>query len=254
MAEKIDFLRQARADYVCTQLPIESARWLYADCGAEVLAMPHALNPARYHPPDVTERPVDVGFIGSRFRYFIGDVERSRMIDAVRAGAPGWGLTSDFQERNIGSSDWARFLRSCKGTVGAESGTYYLDRQGALVAGAKSFEEKHPDVSFEELHARFFARPTVDYRSGKALSSRHFEAIGTKTCQILLEGHYNGLLEPEIHYIAVKKDLSDIDEAVERFRDASYREQIVDRAFEYAMDSHTHAHRVGALLSAVGTG
>src|SRR5207248_3169827 len=119
---------------------------------------------------------------------------------------------------------------------------------------AKAFEEKHPEASFEELHARFFASPTVDYVSGKALSSRHFEAIGTKTCQLLLEGHYNGILEPETHYIAVKKDLSDLDEAVERFRDASYREQIVERAFQHALGSHTYAHRVRTLLDAVGTG
>ena len=71
--------------------------------------------------------------------------------------------------------------------------------------------------------------------SRKALSSRHFEAIGTKTCQVLLEGSYNGILVPEVHYVGVKKDLT----------------AIVERAYDLAMSAQTCAHRVAGLVRAV---
>jgi hypothetical protein len=80
MAEKFDFLRLTSADYVCSQLPIASAQWLYEPLvGCEVLAMPHALNPAVYRPPTAA-RLRDPGFVGSSYPLFIGDVERATML------------------------------------------------------------------------------------------------------------------------------------------------------------------------------
>jgi len=251
MDEKLAFLRATRADYVCSQLPAESARWLYDGCGAEVLPLPHALNPALYRPAP-PERPVDIGFVGPRYPLFVGDVERTRLIDAVRSRAPRRGLVCDIREQTVPRTEWASFLARSTGTVGAESGTYFLDRRGAILSRAKAFVAAHRAARFEELHERFFATPGVDYVSGKCISSRHFEAIGTKTCQILVEGSYNGILRPEQHYIGVRKDLSDLDAALTRFEDDAYRREIADRAYAYVLDEHTYSHRVRALLEAIG--
>ncbi len=87
--------------------------------------------------------------------------------------------------------------------------------------------------------------------SGKAISSRHFEPVGTKTCQILIEGHYNGVLVADEHYIAVRKDLSNIADAVQRFKDDGYRRAMVDRTYEHVMSAHTYRHRVEQLVAAV---
>jgi hypothetical protein len=78
------------ADYVCTQLPIGSARWLYATCaGTEVVPMPHALNPALYRPGE-PDRRLDIGFVGALYPSFIGDVDRTRLIREVEKRAPEW--------------------------------------------------------------------------------------------------------------------------------------------------------------------
>ena len=70
------------------------------------------------------------------------------------------------------------FLRACEGTIGGESGTYYLDRRGELLARAKAFVSAHPNATLDEVHDRFFRHPAVAHVSGKCISSRHFEAIG----------------------------------------------------------------------------
>jgi spore maturation protein CgeB len=127
-----------------------------------------------------------------------------------------------------------------------------IDRAGELVAGAKAYLAAHPSAKFDEVHSRFFADPDREYRSGKCISSRHFEAIGTETCQILLEGGYNGILEPDVHYIAVRRDLANLDEALERFGDEDYRRELVKRTREFALDGHTYDHRVAQLLAEVG--
>ena len=253
MDRKVAFLRSAGADCVCSQLPIEAAEWIYADCRpARILSMPHALNPRLYSPGPAVARRVDIGFCGDVYHPYVGDIERNRLLRFFEEHGCELGLELDFRlNARMERTAWAAFLRQCAVTVGAESGTYYLDRRGGLIQAAKAYVARHPRVSFEEIFDRFFRNPTVPYVSGKAISSRHFEPIGTKTCQLLLEGHYNGILRPNEHYIPIHKDLSNVREAVERFRDESLRTRIVEQAYEYVMDEHTYRHRVASLIRTV---
>jgi len=101
------------------------------------------------------------------------------------------------------------------------------------------------------VHARFFRNISTPI-SGKAISSRHFEPIGTRTCQILLEGSYNGILQADKHYLSLRKDLANIDDVVRRFKDEEQRRTIVEQAYEHVITEHTYHHRVATLLTAVG--
>src|SRR6266481_284475 len=190
--EKIGFIRDVECELICSQLPIAAASYLYRECdGSRVAEMPHALNPHKYFPATIP-RQVDIGFIGDIYWPFVGDRERTDLIE------------------------W--------------------------------FEQQ--DANFDEVFERFYKGQTRCV-SGKSISSRHFEPIGTKTCQILLEGYYNGILEPDQHFIAVKPDLSNIDDAIERFCDEGLRRRMVEETYEYAISQHTYAHRVAHLLHLV---
>lgn len=91
----------------------------------------------------------------------------------------------------------------------------------------------------------------LDVISGKSISSRHFEAAGTKTCQILIDGKYNGILEADKHYIGVKKDLSNIEDVIQKFKDEAYRNLIANQAYEHVIAEHTYQIRIATLLNAV---
>ncbi len=249
MQEKIAFVRQSGAELVATQLPRAAAERLYARCPAtRLLPAPHALNPACYSPPEVERREIDVGFRGALYSPALGDVERTELIEFFERESGRLGIRFDLDYRKVVRREWSALLKSWKGTVGAESGTYFLESYDRTERAVRAYLRRRPRTRFEELKERFFAdRPQV---SGKAISSRHFEPMGTKTCQILLEGDYNGILRPEEHYVAVRKDLSNVEEAVRRFRDDAYRRRIADRAYEYAMTEHTYGHRVDQVLDA----
>jgi hypothetical protein len=250
--QKIDFIKQTGAEYVCTQLPLEAGRYLYAEAaGARVLPMPHALNPAVYHPDPSVPRTTDVGFIGDIYWPFVGDRERTDLIEYFRENAASLGLTSDIRTVRLTRAEWADFLRTTHGVIGAESGTYYLNDRGRLLERARTYNlHQNRSATFEDVFERFYAGVPRGV-SGKSVSSRHFEPMGTKTCQILLEGEYNGVLRPDEHYIPVRRDLSDVGEAVRKFRDAAYRTEIAERAHEHAMSEHTYDHRVAALVRVV---
>jgi spore maturation protein CgeB len=109
----------------------------------------------------------------------------------------------------------------------------------------------HKGVAFKEIYNMFFRTISIEYKSGKAISSRHFEPIGTKTCQILLNGNYNGILKKDKHFIGIKKDLSDINEAIEKFKDIQFRQKIVNEAYEYVMENHTYDKRIEYLVQMI---
>jgi spore maturation protein CgeB len=251
LSDKIGFLKSIKADYICTQLPFEAARWLYQDCvDSEILPLPHALNPNIYFPKPHSVRKIDLGFIGVFYDHLIGDIERTSLIHFFRDHGEKYELTCDVQSQRLPRLAWAEYLRSCKGILGAESGTYYLDRTGERIEAARDYVRSHRGATFVEVHQLFFAEASRQI-SGKAISSRHFEPIGTKTCQILIEGNYNGILKADEHYISVKKDLSNVGEAIRQFKDEAYRSSMVNQTYDYILSTHTYKHRVDFLLRTV---
>lgn len=292
--ERVDLFRQARCDIVATQLLQEAGQFLYAETGARIIAVPHALNPEAFKPgPAHPARRIDIGVKGYRYPAFLGDEDRNRMIGYFQDNARRVGLEVDISEdKRLSREQWARFLGDCRGTISTETGSWYLERDDArigrihdyfkqrrtgvvisnesrlrrmarrlpspvksalwrvLKSGPVRFEVlDDANIPFSELEPLFFRdepRPPV---YGKAISSRHFDAIGAKTCQIMMRGRFNDILQPNEHYIAVAPDFSDADDAVRRFKDAGERQRIVDQAYDYVMSAHTYAHRAAQVRS-----
>lgn len=252
--EKIAFMRDVSAERVCSQLPIEAARYLYQGIeGSKILSMPHALNPHAYTPPErEDQRDIDIGFVGDIYWPFVGDEERTKLIRHFEAHGAEMGLKCDIragQMVRLPRAEWAAFLRRSKAIIGAESGTYYLNDFGKLLTRARDYNLKvDQKATFQDVFDRFYAGVTPGV-SGKAISSRHFEPIGAKACQLLLEGDYNGALVAGEHYIPIRRDLSNVAEAVREFRDEGRRQQIANQAYDHVMAHHTYERRVDYALS-----
>lgn len=253
--DKIAFIREVEAEFVCSQLPLAAARYLYRECEkSRIVEMPHALNPNNYHPRPEVARDIDIGFIGDIYWPFIGDRERTELIEWFERNGEERGLRCDIRKARIEREAWSGFLSRCHAIIGAESGTYYLNDRGRLLDRARAYNlHENPKASFAEVFDRFYRGQPREV-SGKSISSRHFEPIGTKTCQILVRGEYNGILEADRHYIAVDHDLRNIDGAVERYRDRDYRRRVADETYDYVVSQHTYFHRVDRLIHTVTAG
>jgi hypothetical protein len=105
------------------------------------------------------------------------------------------------------------------------------------------------ETPFAELEERFFRGAPRAPVYSKAISSRHFDAIGTKTCQILRRGRFNDILDADTHYLCVEPDFSNTDDVVARFKDEAERTRIVDAAYDHVTASHTYRHRVSQVLA-----
>ena len=297
LADKRDFLRKTAPDWIGTQLPLEAGSWLYADTGARVLALPHALNDAvfRRDKPDGL-RPIDIGGRSARYPVFIGDDERNRVHDRFAELGPKAGLKIDIDTENrLDRPGWAAFLNDCRGTIGTEAGSWYLERDDRTALAIRDYRprpdrrpnhqsrrhdprhEPAPSLSGQILAARvrqilagpprgdrrrccelcrdraaLLCRPAALPAYSKCISSRHFDAAGTGTCQILVRGRYNDILTADEHYIAVDPDLGNAEEATARFRDPVERRRVADAAYALVHDRHTYRHRIAALYDMLG--
>jgi hypothetical protein len=192
------------------------------------------------------ERPIDIGYRawGGLVSFGRHGLLRTQLEEAFRSAAAERGLRADLSTDladTMHGDDWFRFLASCRYVIGAEGGATVLDRDGSIMKRTEAYLADHPDADFEEVEAACF--PGED---GKlqlfAASPRHLEACATRTCQVLVEGDYSGVLEAGKHYIAVKKDLSNIPEVLDQMQDDSLRERIADNAYRDVVASGQYSY------------
>jgi hypothetical protein len=180
-------------------------------------------------------RPLDIGYRAKDLPAWLGRHARLKAdIGRVFAeAAPRFGLSCDISTRaedSLGGDAWMQFLLSCRYTIGVEGGASILDHDGSIRRCCERVLAERPDASFEELERECF--PGRDGEFGLvALSPRHLEAVAARTCQVLVEGEYDGVLQAGRHYIPLRRDFSNLDEVLETIRRDDERERIVETAY-----------------------
>jgi hypothetical protein len=193
------------------------------------------------------EREIDVGYRGRTLPPYMGRGAREKaeigLQFAERARAYDLKLDIAVDEASrIYGDDWFRFLANCRGVLGVEAGVSVFDIDDSVREAYDRLVAADPDVTFEEIEARILApkEDTIFYRT---VSPRHFEAAALRVCQIMFEGSYSGVLEPMIHYIPLRKDFSNLDEVVQRFRDHELRRTLTENAYSTLIASGLYSYR-----------
>jgi len=252
LPQKIQLIKDIDADYIASQLPQDIADWLYAKTNGVKISVPHALNPfvfKSYVPQK--DRLIDIGERSYEYPLYLGDINRNLLIQNIKNNFSGLVLDiSSDKDKRFARKDWASFLNICKATVSTEAGTSFLERDDRTRFAVNDYLKRNKTAHFNDVYDRFFANYKKPV-SGKTISSRHFDAVGTKTCQILLSGRFCDILTPDIHYISINKDFSNLESVYDRFIDFEYRKKMTDLTYEYVMDSHTHFHRISSLFNVI---
>jgi hypothetical protein len=193
---------------------------------------------------------VDIGFVGDIYGPCVGDRERTELVEWFERCGNARGLRYDIRKERVEREAWSRFLGGCKAVIGAESGTYYLNDRGCLSERARAYNLfENREASFGEVFDRFY-RDAPREVSGKHLVAP-FRADRHQDLPDSDAGHYNGILDADRHYIALASDLRNIDDALRRFQDDDYRQQMVDETYDYVIAEHTYANRISELIETV---
>ncbi len=181
---------------------------------------------------DATDREIDIGYRAITAPYWGRfSMDKIWIPEKVKKLADTLGLKTNIKfENSFFGEDWYQFLLRCKTVLGVESGASLLDRDGSIFTSTKFFLEQNPGVSFEQVERECF--PGLDGNLKlRALSPRNLEAALTRTCQILTEGEYSGVLVPGRHYIEVKRDLSNLRDVLSIIKDTHTLLRIADQAY-----------------------
>jgi hypothetical protein len=199
------------------------------------------------------ERLIDIGYRSDESPIYLGHTERRQIADYFLAQGPRYGLNMNIslkQGDRFAEPAWAAFLNQCRGQLGTEAGGDYFELTDATRLGYRQYLKRHSAATDEEILDRFF-KDYKDPIAMRVLSGRIVEAAGTKTLQILFEGRYNDYFKPDVHYISLKKDFSNFDEVMEKFRDEKYCRSLTDNAYELAIKELTYEKLIDQFYDAL---
>lgn len=245
MPEKMAFCDALNLSLLITQSDSSDVHKLYTDrLGCDVFWLPYTgLDENLFSPGDpLHNRPIDLGYRSFDSPRYLGHDERHQIANFFKNAGPKLGLTYDISldpKDRFNELDWAHFLKQCKGQLGSEAGGDFFELTDETRLKVNDYLTQNPNASMSDIYRTFFEH----YENPiplRVISGRNIEAAGTKTVQLLLEGHYNGYFIPDEHYIPIKKDFSNSSEAFEKFQDDSYCQRIINNAYELAKQELTY--------------
>lgn len=207
------------------------------------------------------KRTIDIGYRARKLPYWLGKHGQLKyelaevFLDYFKTNSSN--LTYDIANTSQANSNqnvllgdsWIDYLLNCRTVLGCLGGSGLLDIDGNIAKKVNKYCNEHPNASFEEVEKKCFKGKDNEIHLF-ALSPRHFECAMTKTCQILVEGNYNGVFESNIDYIELKKDFSNIAEVISKVQDIKYCEQIAENCYNHVVLSgkYTYAKYVENII------
>jgi hypothetical protein len=250
------FINEFNLDYVFTVAPESEWRDIYRDVDFDRTTFVQILTGyldektvqrierlARRAPT----RKIDIGYRAWRAAPWLGrhGLLKVQIAEVMRAQAARVGLATDIStsdEATLLGDAWYEFLLRCKYTIGVEGGASILDRDGTIKLKTEAFLRSQPDASFDEIERACFPGLDGSFQL-KALSPRNLEACATKTCQILIEGQYSGVLTAGEHYLELKRDFSNLDQVLELVRRDTERDRITENAYRDVVASGRYTYK-----------
>jgi len=190
------------------------------------------------------ERKFDIGYRARKNPYWLGELGVYKWIITDKFNSIITDLKLNLSNKTkdvLLGNNWINFLNDCRCVLGTESGASLHDPDGTIRKSVDLFIEKNPNATFDEAKKECF--PDKDWNINLAtLSPRHFEACIMMNCQILIEGKYANILKPNIHYIELKKDWSNINEVINKVKDINYCENIAISAYKEIIESKKYTY------------
>lgn len=135
------------------------------------------------------------------------------------------------EEARIYGPSWYDFMKSCRSMLGSESGSNVFDWDGDLQQKIKEYREVNPERDDQEVYNAVIATHEEPDLMNQ-ISPRIFEAIAAKTVLVLFEGRYSNVLKPDVHYLSLRKDGSNLADIIAALNDSELIDSMADRAYK----------------------
>lgn len=193
-----------------------------------------------------SRRRVIVGYRGRPLPIRYGQLGREKIAigSLVRQYCEANAIPHDIawsEEDRIYGPKWYDFMTRCRAMLGTESGSNVFDWEGDLSAQIRSYKENNPGATEDDVYRAVIQPRELPGLMGQ-ISPRIFEAIALRTALVLFEGSYSGVITPNIHFIPLKKDGSNLKEVFELLNDGAFVDAMADRAYEDVIVSEKYSY------------
>jgi hypothetical protein len=194
----------------------------------------------------LSERRILIGYRGRPLAFRYGNLaqEKWQIGAEIKRYCEEYSIAADIawtEEARIYGDNWYRFLGSCVASLGTESGSNIFDETGKIQEAITAELRQNPSTPYEIIWEKYLADHEGIVKMNQ-ISPRVFEAIALRTALILFEGNYSGIVKPDIHFIPLKKDYSNVAEVFEKIRSTDYVAGITERAYRDIIESGAYTY------------
>lgn len=208
----------------------------------------------------IKNRKCDVFYRGRELHYWYGHLGQDKMNIGkhMKEYCDKYKLISniDWNGNNcIYGDEWFKVLGNSKVTLATESGTTVFDMDNSIVTeinkhleetpnrGHQNGYSKVPKYSYEEICNLVNLKRNEVPNMGQ-VSPKMFESIMLGTVLVMYEGsYYPGFLIPNVHYIVLKKDYSNIKEVINKIKDDDFLQKMSDKAYDDIIKSGLYSYK-----------
>ena len=188
-----------------------------------------------------SKRNIAIGYRGRNLPIRYGELgqEKIKIGKDVKKFCKSHKIKHDIQwdeHSRIYGQNWYEFLLSCKAMLGSESGSNVFDWHGDLPKSIKEYKKAHPKQTEQEVYCSII-KPLERDGLMNQVSPRIFEMAASCTIMILYEGSYSDVIQPNVHYLPLKKDLSNLPEIFDLLNNDNFVDAMALKARSDIIDS-----------------
>ena len=136
---------------------------------------------------------------------------------------------------------WVRFLSNCKATLGTDDGSSIVDFTGDIEYDITHFQALRPWAKFENLPQKYLE--TDGELEIQVISPRALKQLLSRCGLIIFHGNYSGILEPNIHYLPLERDFSNLNDILVSLKDADEAQSMIERTYADLISSGNYSYQ-----------
>lgn len=196
--------------------------------------------------PPPSKRDLTVGYRGRKLPIRYGRLAQEKFIigSRVKNFCQKNNISCDIdweEDARIYGKAWYRFICTAKAMLGTESGSNVFDWDNSIQKNISQHIKSKPFLSEEFIYKKFVRQHEVPGLMNQ-ISPRIFEMAAGHTVMILFEGTYSGILKPDVHYLALKKNFKNLGQIFTRLKKEKI-DLMAETAFDHLVASGKYSYR-----------
>lgn len=200
----------------------------------------------------IDEKNIDVFYRGRKLHYYYGLLGQYKLnigID-MKKYCNMYNITNDIEwddNKRIYKNEWIEYLANSKTTLATLTGSNVINYDNErFIKINKWLNNTKLPVDDKSIYSYANAKNIFNIKEElniEQISPKIFEAISVGTVLIMYEDNYSYILKPNIHYISLNKDYSNIEEVINKIKDNEYLQEMANRAYNDIILSEHYSYK-----------